>query len=107
MSYDVLLLQRAEADVRHIAQWIFQRSPQGARAWLDAVDQLIDQLAERAGSCPVAVEETDCHIPLRQALFRTRHGRTYRAIFTIVGQEVRILRIRGPGQPPLANDELS
>jgi hypothetical protein len=52
------------------------------------------------------VEEGDCSIPLRQATFRTRHGRTYRAVFTIVGDQVRILRVRGPGRPPLEADEL-
>jgi hypothetical protein len=38
---------------------------------------------------------------IRHIVFRTRHGRPYRALFTIVGNEVRILRVRGPGQAPL------
>lgn len=89
-----------------IARWIAERSPQGAEAWLDAVDRLIDRLAVQANSFAPALEDADCSIPVKQALFRTRHGRAYRAVFTIVENEVRILRIRGPGQPPVKDDEL-
>jgi plasmid stabilization system protein ParE len=106
MSYRVVTLRRAEADVRSIARWIAERSTQGAASWLDAYDGLLRFLAEQADSCAVAQENDDGAIPLKQALFRTRRGRTYRAVFTIVGNEVRILRVRGPGQPPLLEDEL-
>ena len=106
MKYNVVALRRADADVRHISHWIAQRSLQGAESWLDAYEQLLARLAAHAGSCPTALEAADCTAPLKEAAFRTQHGRTYRAIFTIAGDEVRILRIRGPGQPPLQDDEL-
>jgi len=106
MKYNVVALRRADADVRHITTWIAGRSLPGAEAWLEAYEQLLVRLVEQAGSFGVALENPDCNIPLKQALFRTRHGHTYRAVFTIVDDEVRILRIRGPGQPPLRDDEL-
>jgi plasmid stabilization system protein ParE len=106
MKYRVIALRRADADVRHISRWIAQRSVQGAQSWLDAYEESLERLAEYAGSCPAASEDPECSIGLKETLFRTRHGRTYRAVFTIVGDEVRILRIRGPGQPPLQDDEL-
>jgi plasmid stabilization system protein ParE len=106
MKYTVVALGRAETDIRHIVRWIAQRSPQGAMAWIDAYDQLVGRLAAEADSFSAAIEDADCEIDLRQALFATRRGRTYRAVFAIVGRQVRILRIRGPGQPPLQNDEL-
>jgi plasmid stabilization system protein ParE len=106
MKYRVVALRRADADVRHITRWIAQRSPQGAQSWLDAYEALLERLAEHPDSCPAAFEDPECSIPLKEALFRTRHGRTYRAVFTIAGDEVRILRIRGPGQPTLQDDEL-
>ncbi len=47
---------------------------------------------------------------LKQAFFRTRRGRSYRAVFVIVGDivgdEVRILRVRGPGQELIEPDEI-
>lgn len=85
MKYEVRALRRAEADVRHITRWIAQRSTQGAFSWLDAYEHLLMRLAESAESFPVAMEDAECHVPLKQALFRTRQGRTYRAVFTIVG----------------------
>lgn len=106
MTYKVLALRRADADVRHIARWIAKRSLQGAHSWLDAYEEMLARLAVDAHVFPAALEDPDCDISLRQATFRTRHGRTYRAIFTIVGDQVRILRIRGPGQPPLQENEL-
>lgn len=106
MKYRIVALRRADADLRHITRWIAERSPQGANAWLDAYGQLLDRLAANAESFAAALEDSDIDIPLKQALFRTRHGRTYRAVYTIVGNEVRILRIRGPGQPELDIDEL-
>jgi plasmid stabilization system protein ParE len=106
MKYHVIALRRADDDVRHIARWLAERSVQGAEAWLDAYAQLVSRLAEHAESFAPALEDPDCSIPLRQALFKTRHGRNYRAVFTIAGDEVRVLRIRGPGQPQLKDDEL-
>jgi plasmid stabilization system protein ParE len=106
MKYKVIALHRAEEDVGHITRWIAERSLQGAEAWLDAYEQVLAHLAENADSLATAPESVDCNIPLKQALFKTAHGRTYRAVFTIAGNEVRILRVRGPGQPPLQDDEL-
>lgn len=106
MKFDVVALQRADADVRHISRWISERSLQGAATWLDAYSQLLDRLALDADSCAVALESHGSSLPLKQAVFGTKHGRKYRAVFTIVGKQVRILRVRGPRQPPLLPDEL-
>ncbi|MGH7200482.1 MAG: hypothetical protein ACREJB_07745, partial [Planctomycetaceae bacterium] len=43
---------------------------------------------------------------LRQFLFKTPRGRTYRGVFTVVDDEVRILRVRGPSQRDLEPEEL-
>jgi plasmid stabilization system protein ParE len=106
MKFEVVSLRRADADVRHISRWIAQRSVQGAFSWLDAYEHMLQRLVEGADSCPVALEAAECNLPLKQVLFATRHGHMYRAVFTIAGNQVRILRVRGPGQPPLTDDEL-
>ncbi len=46
------------------------------------------------------------HVLRRPFFFKTPHGRTYRGVFTIVDDEIRVLRVRGPGQPSLEPDEL-
>lgn len=106
MSYQVLTLRRAEADIRSIVGWLAKRSIAGANAWLGAYDRIVVQLRHQANSFGSAVEAAAAELPLKQAFFKTRHGRTYRAIFLIVGDQVRILRVRGPGQAPVEPEEL-
>jgi len=99
-------LQRAQADVGSIARWLAERSPQGARAWLRAYDEMARRLEQHADSCGPAYENEDCDLDVRQALFQTRRGRVYRALFFIEGHDVYILRVRGPGQAPVLPGEL-
>jgi plasmid stabilization system protein ParE len=106
MTFHVKALPRAEADIRSIASYIHDRSPQGAKAWLDAFRSARVRLADNAESCPLAPEDPSFDIELRHMLFKTKHGRFYRLLFTIVGNEVRILRVRGSGQAPVHPDDL-
>jgi plasmid stabilization system protein ParE len=106
MKYNVVSLRRADDDVRHITHWLAERSLQGAKSWLEAYEQMIMRLTEEAPSFSASIEDSECDVELKQGLFRTRRGQMYRVVFTIVGNEVRILRIRGPGQPTLQQDEL-
>ena len=109
MSYRVRTLRRAQGDVDSILHWITEtrQSPQGAAMWLEAFDAAIADVADSPLSHALARENRDAPVEIRQVLFKTRHGRTYRAVFCIVGDEVRILRVRGPGQPDLTSDELA
>jgi plasmid stabilization system protein ParE len=106
MMFHVHELGRAQADVRSIAHWLAERSPQGARVWLQAYDDLVERLEKQASSYGPAYENEDCEFDVRQALFKTRRGRVYRALFFIEGQDVYILRVRGPGQAPVDPGEL-
>lgn len=106
MTFQVYVLRRAQADVRSIAHWLAERSRQGAQAWLRAYDEMISRLKQQAESCGPAPENSDCKVDVRQVLFKTRHGRVYRALFLIEGQDVYILRVRGPGQAPVEPEEL-
>lgn len=106
MKFCVKTLRKAEADIRSITKYIYERSPQGASAWLDAYRKARSRLETAADSCALADENEHFEIEVRQALFKTKLGRIYRMLFTIVGEEVRILRIRGPGQAPVFPEEL-
>ena len=106
MTRRVITLRRAEADIRSIVHWLSKHSRAGARSWLDAYDRLVRRLSRSADACGGAAESFDTEFPIKQAFFRTPRGRTYRAIFLIAGDEVRILRVRGPGQAPVDPDEL-
>lgn len=71
-----------------------------------AYDAMVRRLEEQASSCGPAHEHDDCELDVRQALFKTRRGRVYRALFFLEGRDVFILRVRGPGQAPVDPDEL-
>ncbi len=106
MQYAVHVLPRAHDDVLHIATWISERSLQGAETWIVAFENLLVRLKERPLACGSAPEASAAGRDLRQALFRTRQGNTYRAVFFVQEETVYLLRVRGSGQPPLTADEI-
>ena len=63
-------------------------------------------MSDNPGHFGFVPEDKLTHLELRQLLFKTRHGLTYRAVFTMLDDDVFILRLRGPGQPPLGPDEM-
>jgi plasmid stabilization system protein ParE len=107
MTFTVRELPTAKRDKRRIFEWVFKRSPQGAAAWLDAYDQMIERLTTAADSYPAAHENQDLELEAKQVLFKTRHGRIYRAVFHVDGRDVFILRVRGPGQAPITKDDVA
>ena len=106
MTFSVKTLPKAEDDIRSIANYIYERSPQGCQAWLDAFRQARMRLVENADVYGAAIEDQHFDIEIRQALFKTKHGRVYRLLFTINEADVKILRVRGPGQAPVNPAEI-
>lgn len=106
MSFTVRELSKARQDKESIFRWLHGRSPPGAASWLRAYDAVIENLRREAPSFGEALENKDCDFDVRQALFKTRRGRVYRALFFIEGEDVYILRVRGPGQAPVAPDDM-
>lgn len=106
MTFRIHELRRARSDIQSIFSWIYERSPAGAASWLQSYDYLVEQLKQRANAFGPAHEINLLEFDVRQALFKTRHGRVYRALFFIEGQDVYILRVRGPGQAPVTPAEI-
>ena len=102
----LIIFPRAKRDAQQIFDWLAQRSPQGANHWFSAFQEAAIRLLDDSKICSLAPEDEVVHCSLRQFLFKTRHGKFYRGLFIVEGIEVRILRIRGPGEPPLAPDEI-
>ena len=86
----------------------FQRLRDQVRERVRAMPELREKLSSGFLDLdhPVWIEDEHFDIDVRQALFKTRRGRIYRMLFTIVGNEVRILRVRGPGQAPVVADDV-
>jgi plasmid stabilization system protein ParE len=106
MSYQVRLLTRARDDLDVILAYIAERSPQGAARLADSFEKAMLLLEKNPLLPPLAPESEDLKRPIRHIMFRTRAGRAYRALFTVVGEEVRVLRIRGAGQPNVSAEDV-
>src|SRR5262245_55255563 len=101
MSRALRIVERARADADAIFEWLAPRSVQGAISWYLAFRRTITRIADTPVSFPVAEEADRLARPIRQALFKTRRGRTYRIVFEVSDAEITILRVRGPGQAPM------
>jgi plasmid stabilization system protein ParE len=105
-EFRVRILPRAREDLDQIVGWIHERSPEGAARLMSAFEKIQASLQRSPEGFPPAHEADLLGVELRQAFFRTRMGNTYRMIVRCVGREVQILRVRGPGQPPLTEEEI-
>ena len=104
MSFRVQLTAEALRNQNEMADWIMQRSVAGALAWLDALDRVLRQVSTSPLSFPIAAEDEFSHQELRNALFGTRKGRVFRAIFFVDGDRVIVTHLRGPAQQALSYD---
>jgi len=106
MTLRLTVFPRAEHDAEMIFDWIAERSLRGANHWFAVLQVAVRKVAENPAIYALAREDDLVNCNLRQFLFKTRQGNVYRGLFTIVDDEIRILRIRGPGQPPLTPGEI-
>lgn len=109
MKRHVEVLPRAKRDIAGILHWIkdTMRSPSGADAWLRRWETVLQSLEESAESWGLAPEDSDHDIDIRQVTFKTRRGSIYRALFTILGDRVIVLHVRGSGQDVIAPEDLA
>ena len=106
MIYRVSVLDRADRDADAILRWLSKLSPRGAIRWLFAYNSIKEKLARDPLSHGLAPEDGRVDFELRQIFFKTPRGKRYRSVFTVTGDEVRILRVRGPHQRPLRRKDL-
>lgn len=106
MAYRIVVLAQAKRDIRSIARWLASRSPIGAANWLAALDAALEKLSQNPQGFGIAPERPRVTFDIRQILFKTRRGKRYRAVYLIVDDEVRILRVRRPGHRPLRKREI-
>jgi plasmid stabilization system protein ParE len=103
MAFRVRMTGRARSEFRKIIAWLAERSLDGAARLEDAFNKAAVRLTESPESYPQVPEFDDLAFVVREIPFSTRRGRTYRAFFTIEGDVVWILHLRGPGQAPMTD----
>jgi plasmid stabilization system protein ParE len=107
MSFRVHVAHAAKRDIRQIAAWWSEhRSSEQALRWYANIGPAIETLADRPDRCPVSPEADLLPTGLRQLHFGLGRKATHRIVFTIIGQDVLVLRIRHAAQQSLTLDDL-
>lgn len=106
MTQSVRVSARAEQDADTIFTWLSQRSPEGAARWYQCYLATLRSLPNVSQSCGLSPEADSLGIPVRQVLFKTRKGRTFRALFVVLDNLIHVIGVRGGGQDFARADDL-
>lgn len=98
MTYVVITTDRAERDIEDIFDYIAQRNPAGAARWFAAFMEAQAALREQPERHGLAPENGKYPSELRQTFFKTKRGNRYRIVYTIQGNQVSIMHVRGQGR---------
>ncbi|MEZ6132159.1 MAG: type II toxin-antitoxin system RelE/ParE family toxin [Planctomycetaceae bacterium] len=106
MSVPVNLTSRAKRDIQSILRYVETRSKPGADAWYRRLAEIVESIGDSPESFGLAPEDEAHEERIRQAIFKTRKGLPYRALFVQRPEAVYIIHVRGSGQDQLDVDEL-
>ncbi len=106
MIHPVNILPRAQKDVFDCYDWIAQFSAAAADRWYQAFLVAVEQVSHGPSSYPLVPEASRLAAPIRVFVFQDNPRRRYHGLFLVTDGEVQVLRVRGPGQGPLTEDEL-
>jgi plasmid stabilization system protein ParE len=94
MDFRVELSDRAQLDIAAIYDWLrAQRAGDAGERWFLDLRAAIASLTSLPSRCPVAAENRDSPLELRQLLYG-RRPHIYRILFAIDGDVVQVLHIR-------------
>jgi plasmid stabilization system protein ParE len=105
MMYRVVVQQLALEDLDEAYRWAVQHAPDTAARWLNRFEFELSTLSSNPQRCSLAPENGKVRREIRQLLFGRRPN-VYRAVFTIDGDTVRVLRIRRAARRALKRNEL-
>ena len=106
MKFQVIVVPQAQREIQQQFDYIKNRSTQGANSWANAFHASLGALETRPESFALSAESEDHSEDIRDLLFRTRRGGTYRALFVIRDKTVFVLHIRCPGQDAMLPGEV-
>ena len=108
MTFRLIVTASARDDItRNAAWWAENHSLERALSWYDAIYEQLESLLTFPESYAFSAENDAFPYELREKLVGLGRHRTYRAIFTVAGEEVRVLAIRRTSQDTFTPDELS
>ena len=93
MTYKVVVTGAAKQDLRSAYLWAAERAPDTAALWLQRFEAELQTLTHFPDRFQLAPENALVESEIRQLIFGRRKS-AYRALYTIVGDQVQILHIR-------------
>jgi plasmid stabilization system protein ParE len=105
-KYRLILQPPALDDLDAAYRWIHERAPDAADRWFNGFVEALNTLTEFPDRWGLAPENDAVEPEVRQLLYGKRSG-VYRALFTLTGQEVRVLHIRHGARTTLTAEELA
>ena len=107
MSYEVYVTAKADRQLEDAARWWAEhRSVERAERWYDGFVLAIRGLANNPERCPLARENSNMPIEIRQLPYGLGRRKTHRAIFAIRPDRVVVYAVRHLAQRDLSLDEL-
>lgn len=100
MSYQVIIEEEAEQDMKEAAHWIALHAPETAAFWYFEIAEAIDSLQDSPARCPLAPESRTFGEEIRHLIF----GK-YRILFLIDDITVKVLRVRHGRQATLKPED--
>lgn len=106
MRYQVVLSDKAEADVATVLQWFRDHeASEAGRRWFNQLMDLVDTLEQQPDRCSLAAESDDLGQEIRE-LFLGRRRYKYRILFRVSGKTVQILRVWHGSRDSVTREEL-
>lgn len=94
MDFRVDLSERAQGDIAAIYDWLLaEHAGDAGERWFAALRAAIASLTRLPSRCPLAPENQDSPVKLRQLLYG-RRPHVYRILFAIEDDAVQVLHIR-------------
>jgi plasmid stabilization system protein ParE len=105
-DYRLVVTSRAERDADDIYAWIARHSPDGATKWYAAFLKMLGNLQKDPVRHARAPEAANLGLDIQQALFKTRSGHAYRALYTLAGDTLHVIAVRGAGEDLIMVDDV-
>lgn len=107
MSWTVILLPRAKADIRSVGEWFGSRNRRAESRWYAQMLRVVEKLSTNPGHHPQAEDNFNADIDLRELIVGRRRGIVHRILFTIDEQIVYVHRVRHAAQDTLSEEDLA
>lgn len=106
MTFRVDISDLAALDIDSIFAFTQKNSQTGANALRSAFRGLLERLERNPSGFPLAFESDQFDFTVREAYFKTRSGSQFRAIISVDGTTVHLLRVVRSSRRPFIEGEL-